>query len=203
MASLQEWFVSALAEWTTVRAFMHTAWAWPIAESLHFIGLALLVGTIGLFDLRLLGVAPRIPIGALHRLIPWGLTGFACNALTGALFVMAEPDQYVYNPSFHWKVLFITVAGLNAGMFYLTSYRHLTVPDALQKTPLLVKAIAVTSLCLWMGVIVAGRLLTFYRPGPCGPEGPGILARCIPGYPPDTFVAPPAPIDPINDQISR
>jgi len=35
---------------------------------------------------------------------------------------------------------------------------------------------------LWIGVIVAGRLLTFYRPFPCGPAGPGFIAQCLPNY---------------------
>ena len=184
------WIVSTLAEMELVRSVMHTQWAWPIAESLHFVGLTLLVGTIFLFDLRLLGVGSQIPIGAVHRLIPFGLAGFACNAVTGVMFVMSEPDQYIYNPSFHWKVLFITLAGLNAGMFYLTSYRRVVAPGAPAGTRPLVRVIAVASISLWIGVIVAGRLLTFYRPGPCEAGGPGFLAHCIPGYPPDTFTAP-------------
>src|SRR5687767_7902133 len=100
MIDAQMWIVSTFARWTTVREFMHTQWAWPLAESVHFIGLSLLVGTIFLFDLRLLGVAARIPLLALHKLVPWGLAGFASTFATGMLFLIAEPDQYVYNPSF-------------------------------------------------------------------------------------------------------
>jgi len=161
---------------------MRTAWGWPIAESLHFIGLSLLIGTVGLFDLRLLGVARRIPIAAMHRLIPWGLAGFGINALTGVCFLLAEPDQYVYNPSFHFKALFIVAAGMNALTFYLTSYRHVTADGAPDDAPLAAKVSAAVSLSLWIGVIIAGRLLTFYRPFPCQPPEPGFLATCIPGF---------------------
>ena len=73
---------------------------------------------------RLLGVARQVPIAAVHRFIPWGLLGFAINIVTGTLFILTEPDQYIYNPSFHLKLLFMTIAGANAGMFYLTSYRR-------------------------------------------------------------------------------
>jgi hypothetical protein len=182
VVDFQIWLVSFLARATSVRAFMHTAWAWPFVESFHFIGLSLLVGTISLFDLRLLGVAKRIPIGALHRLVPWGLFGYGIMIVTGALFLMAEPDQYVYNPAFHLKVLFMVVAGLNASMFYLTAYRVTTAPGAPVDAPRSSKVIAAASLLLWTGVIIAGRLITFYRPWPCGPEGPGFLAQCLPGY---------------------
>ncbi len=118
------WLVSAIERHSPVADLMRTAWAWPIAESLHFLGLCLLVGAIGSFDLRLLGVARSVPIAAVHRLIPWGLLGFAINVASGLLFVLTEPDQYIYNPSFHLKVLFLGIAGVNASLFYVTSFRQ-------------------------------------------------------------------------------
>jgi hypothetical protein len=182
MVEFQMWVVGTFARATGVSEIMHTAWGWPAAESLHFIGLCLLAGAIFLFDLRLLGLAPRIPIGALHKLVPWGLAGFGLTAATGLLFVITEPDQYVYNPAFHYKLLFMIAAGVNASAFYVTSYRRATAPGAPADAPRLAKIIAAASLCLWLGVIVTGRLLTFYRPFPCGPEGPGFLAECLPNY---------------------
>jgi len=181
MDAVQVWLVKTLASARPVASVMHSAWVWPAAETMHFIGLSLLVGTIVLFDLRLLGLANRIPVAALHRLIRWGLLGFGINATTGAAFLMAEPDQYIYNPAFHWKMLFIMTAGVNALAFYLTSYRRATAPGAVD-VPRRARAIGLASLCLWIAVIVCGRLLTFYRPWPCGPEGPGFLATCIPGW---------------------
>ena len=175
------WIVSTFARMVSVRLFMRTTWGWPAAESVHFIGLSLLVGTIFLFDLRLLGMAKRIPISALHRLVPWGLLGYGITAASGMLFLIAEPDQYVYNPAFQFKVLFMIVAGFNATAFHLTSYRR-SVGRNEAAAPRSAQIIAATSLCLWISVIVAGRLLTFYRPWPCGPEGPGTIAECIPGY---------------------
>jgi hypothetical protein len=182
MVDFQIWLVRTFSRATSVGTMMNTAWGWPAAESVHFIGLCLLVGAIFLFDLRLLGFARRIPIGALHRLIPWGLAGFAMTAGSGILFVLTEPDQYVYNPAFHFKLLFMGAAGLNASAFYVTSYRKVTAPGAPGEAPRLAKIIAVASLSLWIGVIVAGRLITFHRPFPCGPEGPGLLAECLPNY---------------------
>ena len=57
----------------------HSQWAWQVLESLHFIGMSVLIGTIGLFDLRLLGFARGIPYAALHRLIPLGIAGYTLN----------------------------------------------------------------------------------------------------------------------------
>jgi hypothetical protein len=180
MATFQVWLVSALLTAKPVSDLMHMRWAWPAAESIHFIGLSLLVGMIWLFDLRLLGMGKRIPIAALHKLIPWGLLGYGINLVSGSLFLMTEPAQYIYNPAFHFKLLFMALAGFNALAFYLTMSRRTMGPGASDDAPRAAKIIAATSLCLWVAVIVCGRLLTFYRPDVCGPDGPGAIAECIP-----------------------
>src|SRR6185503_3969993 len=82
-------------------------WVWPTLESLHFIGMSLLIGTIGAFDLRVLGLARAIPPGALHRLIPWGIGGYLLNLTTGILFFIGNPDQYAFNSAFHFKLGFM------------------------------------------------------------------------------------------------
>ena len=176
----QVWLVPTIYRNSPVADLMRTAWAWPIAESLHFLGLCLLVGSIGTFDLRLLGVAKRVPIAAVHRFIPWGLAGFAINIMTGTMFLLTEPDQYIYNPSFHFKLLFMTIGGLNAATFYLTSYRRVFGPDAPLDAPRRAKVIAAISLCAWLGVITGGRLLTFYRPAPCHGPQTALLLTCAP-----------------------
>ena len=84
---------------TPVGRFVRTSfWAWPVLESLHFIGMSVLIGTIGLFDLRLLGFARGVPYAALHRLIPLGIGAYTMNILTGLCFLSGTPDQYLLEP---------------------------------------------------------------------------------------------------------
>jgi hypothetical protein len=181
MQTFQVWLVAAIEGRTFIAEVMQTGRTWAVAESLHFLGLCLLVGAIGTFDLRLLGLAKRVPITAVHRLIPWGLLGFGINIATGALFVMTEPDQYIYNSAFHLKLLFITIAGLNAGTFYLMYYPRISrSPAAALEAPKLAKAIAAISLCAWIAVITCGRLITFYRPFPCSGQETTVLLICTP-----------------------
>ena len=180
MADFQVWLVRFLAHAAPpIAEFMRSKWGWPFAESVHFLGLSMLVGCVGAFDLRLLGVGKRIPIAALHRLIPLGLLGFAINVSTGLMFLLTEGDQYIYNPAFQFKVLFIAIAGLNALLFYVTSWGRVNA-DGTINAPRAGKIAAVISLSMWISVIVCGRLLTFYRPGPCPKEGPGLIADCNP-----------------------
>ena len=178
--ALQIWLVHTINVYSPFDAIMHSRWGWPIAESLHFIGLCLLIGCVGTFDLRLLGVGRSAPIAAVHRLIPFGILGFVINISSGVMFLLTEPDQYIYNPSFHFKLLFLMIAGLNAGTFYLTSYRQVFGPDAGPDAPFHAKIIAAISLSAWMCVIVGGRLLTFFRPGLCDGIQQALLLTCAP-----------------------
>ena len=145
--------------------FLRTAkWGWPIFESLHFIGMSVLLGTVGTFDLRLLGFARGIPYAALHRLIPLGISAYALNAITGFCFVSATPDQYLFNLAFRWKVVFFMVAGFNVLNFYSRVFGMLQQRDPNEPPPLGARIAGAVSLCAWIGVMSAGRLLTFFRP---------------------------------------
>ena len=143
---------------------IQTGWLWPFLESAHFIGMSMLIGTIGMFDLRLLGFAKRVPIAALHRLIPIGVAGFLLNAATGALFISGYPDQYIFNSAFRVKVVFIALAGLNVSFFYSSVFRGLHHLGPGEQAPLPARIAGGISLAAWIGVMTAGRLLTFFRP---------------------------------------
>src|SRR5690606_18243909 len=79
MTQWQVQFEAALASATNVAAFMQLPWSWPIVESVHFIGLTLLLGSIAAWDLRLLGLMSDVPVAAFHRLVPFAVAGFVVN----------------------------------------------------------------------------------------------------------------------------
>jgi di/tricarboxylate transporter len=145
--------------------------AFPVAfsgfanDTAWFLFGALLLGTVGLFDLRVLGMAKAIPPSALHKLIPIGIAGYCVNILTGITFFSGFPEQYAYNPSFFWKGVFMAIAGMNVALFYLSSaFREVKTMPAGADAPFRAKVIAGTSLGAWVAVLICGRLLTFYRP---------------------------------------
>ena len=150
---------------TAIGEFMRSSkYAWPTFESLHFLGMSLVIGTIGIFDLRLLGFARAVPVRALHRLIPLGIGGFLINISTGVCFICAFPDQYLFNAAFRWKVVFILIAGINVLCFYTGVFRRLEADSENVPPRLAARIVGGVSLTAWVGVMSAGRLITFFRP---------------------------------------
>ena len=140
----------------------HYHWMWPLAETLHFFGMALLVGGVGMLDLRILGVAKGLPVAPIQRIIPWSVFGFLINLATGLLFVSAAPGNYNTSISFRLKILFMLFAGLNVLAFYATGLAQRV--DALgpgDDAPRAAKFIAGFSMFLWVGVMFWGRMLPF------------------------------------------
>jgi hypothetical protein len=169
-----------LAGFTNVAAFMQLHWSWPLVESAHFIGLTLLLGAIAAWDLRLLGFLKNVPAAAFHKLVPFAVVGFAINISSGSLFLMTHPDQYVYNPAFHLKVLCLLLAGVNVVCFYLLMFGRVAGAPPGASMPVLARVSGAVSLALWMTVIVCGRMITFFRPHVCDVgEAVGLLAECI------------------------
>jgi hypothetical protein len=164
-----EAFLRTWLEWPSVAAFINAnAWAWPLCETFHFFGIILLIGGVGMFDLRVLGMAKGLPPAAMKRLLSWGVFGFILCVVTGLTFVTgmranlptSPYDVIRTNVWLQLKLVFIALAGVNLLMFYVTGASHAV--DGLrpgEDAPRLAKVIAAASLFLWLGVIYFGRLI--------------------------------------------
>lgn len=161
MAEFSAWLESTALSQT----LFGISWLWPTAESLHFIGLCLLMGGAGLLDLRLMGLFRGVPLRAVKAFMPWALVGFGVNLATGLLFLLMQPHLYVTSSVWWWKVAFIVLAGANA-MFFETrlSARALALsPDA--EMPVAVRAVGALSLFSWFAVLYCGRMLPYLGTG--------------------------------------
>lgn len=157
--------MDTVAAWLQSTALSHAivaqTWIWPAAETLHFIGLALVLGIIGVLDLRLMGWFPQVPVRAFRGMVPFAVGGFSLNVLTGLVFLVGHPEQYAHNVAFWWKVGALVVAGANAAVFEATlapAMMRLAPGDA---TPLGAKCIGAVSMAAWIGVLFWGRMLPF------------------------------------------
>ena len=156
-------FASWVSRTSLSMALQHQeGWLWPFCETLHFIGLSLLLGIAGFFDLRLLGVMKRIPIRAVWQFMPWAIFGFSINLFTGLIFLVAEPRQYAENISWWLKVLCLTLAGLNALVFQTTLSQRVLALKPGEGSPTKLKLVGAVSLITWLGVLYFGRLMPFW-----------------------------------------
>jgi uncharacterized membrane protein len=134
-------------------------WMWPTCETLHFIGLCLLMGVVLLVDLRVLGVIKGVSFASLHRLLPWAAFGFGLNVITGILFFVGIPGQYINNPVYYWKLVLVMLAGLNALYFTLLEEPWALGPG--EDAPFTAKFAAASAMALWIGVMFCGSMLPF------------------------------------------
>jgi len=144
-------------------------WIWSLCETFHFMGLCLLIGVVGIFDLRMLGVAKGLPLVTLKRMIPWGVFGFFLCLASGLVFVEGVGanlfgdnayDVIARDIYLQLKFVFIFLAGINLLAFYVTgTARAVDELGPEDDAPPRAKLIAGLSLFLWIGVIILGRLI--------------------------------------------
>ena len=161
-----QWLSDLMLRTGLVEIVSNSAVIWPIAEILHFVGMALLIGTVGAVDLRILGLGKGLSIAALEKFIPFGVAGFVLNAATGFVFLAGNPAGgpiwYFENLSFQIKMILVGIAGLNLLAFYATGLARALgklPPDA--AAPRGAKIVAGVSLVAWFAVILCGRLIMY------------------------------------------
>lgn len=132
-----------------------SALAYPVANTLHVLGAIVLVGAIGLLDLRVLGFARGAALPPLARaLTPLGLAGFAIMVVSGSILFAADANALARSPVFGAKLVLIGVAGLNALAFH-QAFRSRAEPT------LTARSLAAASLLLWILVVIAGRWIAY------------------------------------------
>jgi len=139
-------------------------WAFPMAEAAHFFGLCLLIGSIGIIDLRLLGFARSLSIRAVHQLLLLVWIGFGINLLTGILFIFASADFYYPNMAFRIKLILLLLAGANALWYQFSVHKQIDTWPETGDVPSQAKLIAGISLSLWVSVIFFGRFIMYWPP---------------------------------------
>jgi hypothetical protein len=151
-SSVFEWL--ATSPWAN--AMNGPEWAFPVVQSLHFMGFALSIGTIAIVDLRLLGLAARKQTAAqlAADLAPWTRAGLAVMLITGFLMFSADAVRYRVNPSFQFKMTCLALALL----FHFTLHRWAT---GARVAPLPAKLAGGVSLALWTAVVGCGRMIAF------------------------------------------
>jgi len=138
-------------------------WLFPIVETTHVLALALSVGVLVWFDLRLMGWGMKHePVSQIHKqVMPFAFVGFAIMMLTGVLLFWSEAEKCYLSGFFRLKVLFLVLAALNAGIFELGTKKSIEDWDKYPVPPRKARLAGLISILSWTAVIVAGRATAY------------------------------------------
>jgi hypothetical protein len=142
-----------------------TTWLWPACESLHFLGLCVLIGGAGFLDLRLMGFFRGVALRDVKAFMPWATAGFVVNLVTGGLFLVMQPHLYLASPVWWFKVAFIGLAGLNAAFFEMRLSEGALALSPEADMPLSLRLVGGLSLISWFAVLYCGRMLPYLGTG--------------------------------------
>lgn len=158
MHFLQAQFWTDIENWP-ISFEIGVSWMFPLLESIHVIAAAMVLGSIFMVDLRLIGVAAiRYPISVLSRdLVPLSWLAFIVACITGLGMFITRAATQVLNPAFQWKIIFLVLAGVNMACFHFMICKSISSWDDAFNPPRKVKVTGAVSLCLWIGVMLAGR----------------------------------------------
>ena len=130
------------------------AYAYPLLEVLHIVGIAMLLGSLVLLELRVWGFGAALPIGPLARLaLPLTLAGFMLAATSGSLMFASQPGDLIANRIFVVKMGLVMLAGLNAASFHARG--GVTRVDRMARIQTLL------SVGIWLAVIFCGRWIAY------------------------------------------
>ena len=140
-----------------------SVWVFPIVEGTHLLGIALSVGMLCWFDLRLLGLVLRDePVSKVWKqVMPVAFVGFALMFVTGVLLFWAEAFTAFHSVHFWIKMLLLLLAGVNALRFETTAHRNMAEWDLAPVPPLNARMTGAISLILWTAIIITGRTMAY------------------------------------------
>ena len=128
--------------------------AYPALEVLHITGIALLLGSLVLLELRVWGFGADLPVRPLAKLaLSVTAAGFGLVLCSGLLMFAAHPAEMVSNRAFLIKLGLVHLAGLNAAWFHGR--------DSLARCDGLARTQTVLSTVLWLGAIISGRWIAY------------------------------------------
>lgn len=135
-------------------ALLTHPWAYPLLEVVHLVGIAALLGSLAVLELRLWTRVDALPASALARLVlrvTW--IGCALALASGALMFSTRPDELLVNPAFRVKAVLLGLAGLNAVAFHRRG--------GVARGDTAMRVLGGLSLLLWVAIIGCGRWIAY------------------------------------------
>ena len=144
------------------RMMRESLWAYPIVETIHIVGFAILVGSVVVFDLRVLGLSKNLSVRELSRhLLQWSLGSLVLIVPTGFLMFSAHAMDFLGSRTFQLKMALLMAAGINAVIFRTGPYQTVAHWDVATRAPVAAQLSVAASIAIWIAIIACGRFLAY------------------------------------------
>jgi hypothetical protein len=163
LAELAQWIAASNARESATWLLRNVPGLPPIAQTIHLLSIAAVMGSVIFINLRVLGIAaPRQHPGEMiARLMPWTWYALIILFVSGLPFILARPARYFTNPVFQIKFLLLVSAVALTFVFYRLSLRETDYWTSSSQRLITGKMIAAISLVLWLGIVMAGRWIAY------------------------------------------
>jgi len=131
-------------------------WSYPTILTLHTVGLAIIVGAAFVIDLRMLGVGADVPLPLMRTVFRFFWAGFIINLASGVILFAVDAVHKATQP-----VFFVKLALICAAIVVTARIRRRGFAPGDATPPTTIRPLAIASLTLWAGAIVAGRLMAY------------------------------------------
>lgn len=156
-------WVADLEQSKLALSIQESLFAFPMLEVVHVASIALVVGSIFIVDLRLMHAASvSYRLDRLMRVVlPVTIAAFVVALVSGFLMFISQAAHYLENTAFQIKLALILAAGVNMAVLHLWSHRRVAGWNVDSAPPWMARLAGLTSMVLWIAVLVAGRFVGF------------------------------------------
>jgi hypothetical protein len=160
-------FCEALANTPLSQFVQNTEWIIPLTQTIHILAIAVVIGSVGLIDLRLLGLAGRSQSvsSMARRLLPTVWVSLAVLFCSGSVLIIGEPQRSLANPAFQLKMLMLLLVATMTAFLQGSLRRDVAFWELSPGRRLAAKLTAIVSLLLWVGIVFAGRWIAYIETG--------------------------------------
>ena len=144
------------------KAMRENLWLYPAVEIVHIVGFVLLVGSVVMFDLRVLGLSKQVSVKALARhLLPWSVAALLLIVPSGLAMFSAHANDFLGNRAFQVKMALLLTAAINAAIFHTGPFQSVASWDTGVTAPTAARVSVALSIVTWLSIIACGRLLAY------------------------------------------
>jgi putative copper export protein len=156
-------FIDWLSQTSLSLAIQTNAWVIPTVQSIHILGIGVVVGSVFMIDLRVLGFTGRDQSlrETVDRFGPWLTVALCVLLATGVLMIIGEPARELQAFSFWFKMSLVVIGTLIAAIFRMALRRNEPYWEESLVKRRTTKSIAILTLLIWLGIIILGRLIAY------------------------------------------